>query len=268
MPHVIAITNQKGGVGKTTTAVNLAACLAAAKKRTLLVDMDPQGNATSGYGLQGATFKSSIYEALVGTAPARDAVVQTFVEHLHILPANIELVGAEMELIDLPDRAHRLTIALEPLISDYEYVIIDSPPSLGLLTVNVLTFARHVLVPVQSEYYALEGLTALVRTIERIRKSSNPHLDLFGLVVTMYDGRTNLAQQVESEIRRVFGSRVFQTVIARSVKLSEASSFGKPVIFYDFRSKGAQQYVELCQEVVHAFEKTSVGTGAGLPDPA
>lgn len=262
MPHVIAITNQKGGVGKTTTAVNLAACLAAAKKRTLLIDMDPQSNATSGFGLQGASFKATIYETLLGTVPARDAIVQTFVEHLHILPANIDLVGAEMEMIDLPDRARRLAHALEPVVGDYDYVLIDSPPSLGLLTINVLTFARHVLVPVQSEYYALEGLTALVKTIERIRKSSNPHLDLLGLVVTMYDGRTNLAQQVEGEVRRVFGARVYRTVIARSVKLSEASSFGKPVIFYDFRSKGAQQYVELCQEVVHGFEKASIGTGA------
>ena len=259
MAHVIAVTNQKGGVGKTTTAVSLAACLAAGGKRTLLIDMDPQGNASSGLGIDRGRLTSSIYPVLIGAAEAKDAVFPTLVDKLHILPSTRDLVGAEMELVDLPDRAYRLSGAVSSLPDGYDFVLVDSPPSLGLLTLNALTFARFVLVPVQSEYYALEGLVALVDTIDKIRKNFNQELSILGLAITMYDGRTNLAQQVLEEVRRVFSDRVFRTVVHRSVKFSEASSFGKPIILYDLRSRGASDYIELCQEVVHACEKASLG---------
>lgn len=255
MTHIISVTNQKGGVGKTTTAINLAACLAASKRKTLLVDMDPQGNATSGSGITREQVRKSAYHVLLHSDDPSEVILQSEIEHLSVLPANMDLVGAEMELIDLPDRAERLALAMEHVVPDYEYIIIDAPPSLGLLTVNTLVFARQVLVPVQSEYYALEGLSSLTQTLERIQQTANPHLSILGLLVTMYDGRTNLAQQVHEEIQRVFGEKVLKTIIHRSVKFSEASSYGLPVIFYDMKCRGAHNYMQLCQEVVNVCEK-------------
>ena len=257
MTHLIAVTNQKGGVGKTTTCVTLAACLAVGGKRTLLVDMDPQGNATSGLGIDRKSLSASVYELLLDSTRPGDVIQHTSIPRLDVLPASIELVGAEMDLVDFSDRPYRLANALKDSLSDYDYVLVDSPPSLGLLTVNVLSFVKHVLIPVQAEYYALEGLSMLVSTIEKIRHTLNRDLSILGLAMTMYDGRTNLAQQVQEEVRRVFGEKVFQTVINRSVRFSEASSFGKPIIFYDFGSKGAADYLALSQEVLDVCEKES-----------
>ncbi|MBN1866572.1 ParA family protein [Candidatus Sumerlaeota bacterium] len=262
MPHLLAITNQKGGVGKTTTSVNLAACLAVGGKRTLLIDMDPQGNATSGLGIDRSSLSSSIYHVLLDSTPPESAIQKTDIPGLEILPATVDLVGAEMELIDLPDRSHRLATAIQSTASRYDYVLVDAPPSLGLLTVNVLCFADKVLIPVQSEYYALEGLSMLVSTIERIRQTLNRSLQVLGLVLTMYDGRTNLAQQIQEEVRRVFGDKVFRTVVHRSVKFSEASSFGRPIIFYDFGARGSSDYIALSQEVIDVCEKAGAGSGA------
>jgi chromosome partitioning protein len=221
--------------------------------------MDPQANATSALNIDKPSLKRTIYQVLIDSVEPHDVLIPTSVERLDILPSTIDLVGAEMELIDLPDRARRLALSLDRILPEYDYVLIDSPPSLGLLTLNVLTFAKSVLVPVQSEYFALEGLSALTQTIDRVRQSYNPGLSILGLVITMFDSRTNLSVQVQDEVRRVFGGRVFNTVVHRSVKLSEATSFGKPIILYDFRSRGALNYIELCQEVVHACEKTSAG---------
>ncbi len=248
MGSIISIVNQKGGVGKTTTAVNLAACLTAAGKRVLLCDFDPQGNATSGLGVSKAPDAGTIYDAVINDRPARGIVVRTLYGDL--LPAGSALSGAGVELIAFEDREHRLRAALAPLKDEYDYIFIDSPPSLELLTLNALCAADAILIPVQCEYYALEGLSDLMGTLRTVKRRANPKLEIFGLVLTMYDGRVNLSMQVAEEVRRHFPGKVFATVIPRNVRLSEAPSHGLPVIAYDRASRGADAYVRLAQEIL------------------
>jgi chromosome partitioning protein len=249
-PRVIGIVNQKGGVGKTTTAVNLAACLAVAERRTLLVDLDPQGNATSGLGVDKTALDASIYDVLVGGLPVAAAIRPTSIPFLDILPATVDLFGAEIELVSEIGREHRLAASLEGGIEGYEYVLVDCPPSLGLLTVNALTAVGSVLIPIQCEYYALEGLSQLLGTVRIVQKSLNPGLTIEGVLLTMYDQRLNLARQVEEEAVEYFGEKVYDTVIPRNVRLSEAPSFGQPVILYDILSAGAVSYMKLAEELI------------------
>lgn len=251
MGKVITIANQKGGVGKTTTAVNLAASLAAAEKRTLLVDMDPQANATSGVGVDSSGLTMSVYQVLVDQKALREIVVGTGLEHLKLAPSNVDLIGAEVELVTALSRETLLGRAVKEIRDDYDFVIVDCPPSLGLLTLNALTAADSVLVPLQCEYYALEGLTKLLNTIKLVKGALNPGLLLEGILLTMFDPRNNLAHQVAGEARKYFPDKVFKTVIHRNVRLSEAPSYGKPVIQYDIRSPGTQSYLQLAQEILN-----------------
>jgi len=248
MSRILTIANQKGGVGKTTTAVNLAASLASAERRTLLVDVDPQGNAGSALGVRRDDSDRSIYEVLLDGMPLAEAVRKTELKFLDLVPASQHLVGAELELAGVEGREYRLKHAVDPIASSYEYVVIDCPPSLGLLTVNGLVAAQGVMIPLQCEYYALEGLADVLKTIELVRASANPGLVVDGIVLTMFSPN-NLANQVAEEIRKTFNDQVFQTVIPRNVKLSEAPSHGKPVLLYDVASKGCQSYLELAREV-------------------
>jgi chromosome partitioning protein len=250
MKKTIAIANQKGGVGKTTTAVNLAAALAAAEQRVLLVDVDPQANATSGLGIDREAVEATTYELLLGEADAPDILVDAGVPGLKVAPAHQRLVGAQIEIADWPDRESRLKYRLEAVIDDFDYVLIDAPPSLGLLTINALVAAESVLVPIQCEYYALEGVGLLMETLALVRERLNPDLDLDGVVLTMYDSRTKLAEQVAEEIREHFGDIVFETIIPRNVRLAEAPSFGLPVLLYYAASAGAQAYLALAREVL------------------
>jgi chromosome partitioning protein len=247
--RITACTNQKGGVGKTTTVINLAAFLALSGTRTLVIDLDPQGNATSGLGVDRRSVERSSYDALVDRAPLPELVMGTPVEGLDLLPSSPSLSGAEVELVGLAGRERRLTASLAELNGHYERVLIDCPPSLGLLTVNALTAADGVLIPIQTEYYALEGLSQLVNTIRRVREGLNPRLEIEGVLLTMYDARTNLSAQVASEVRRHMNGSVYDTIVPRSVRLSEAPSHGLPIALYDPGSRGASAYRELAGEV-------------------
>lgn len=250
MGRIIAIANQKGGVGKTTTSVNLSACLAHIGKKVLLIDSDPQGNATSGVGINKGDVQDCIYSILIDDVPVQDVILQTDIENLDIIPATISLAGAEIELVSTISREVRMKHAIQDIKNQYDYIIIDCPPSLGLLTLNALTASDSIIIPVQCEYYALEGLSQLLSTIRLVQKHLNDSLYIDGVLLTMFDARTNLGIQVIEEVKKYFQDKVFRTIIPRNVRLSEAPSHGKPIIMYDTRSKGAEVYLELAKEVV------------------
>lgn len=249
MGTIISIINQKGGVGKTTTAVNLSAYLADKGKKTLLIDEDSQGNSTSGLS-RSVTFCKSLYDVLLNDTSPEEAVVKTAIRKLHLLPASIDLAGAEIEIAPLAERESLLKRKIEPLREQYDYIIIDCPPSLGLMTLNALVASDSIIIPIQAEFYALEGLSQLVKTVQVVSRRMNPRLHILGILLTMFDGRTNLSLQVAEEVKKYFGSKVFRTVIPRTVKLSEAPSFGEPVLTYAPKSKGAEAYKKLSREVL------------------
>ncbi len=255
MGKIISIANQKGGVGKTTTAINLAASLAAIEHPTLLIDIDPQSNTTSGLGIDSKTVSNSVYELMIGSADVEEALLQTDLDFLDLIPAHINLVGAEIEMIDRDERERILSKAISALKDKYDFVIIDCPPSLGLLTINALTASDSIVIPVQCEYFALEGLGQLLNTIKIVRQHLNPDLEIEGVLLTMYDTRTRLSNQVAEEVKRYFDDRVFKSVIARNVRLAEAPSFGKPALLYDSDSVGAKNYLALGKEIIKRNKK-------------
>ncbi|HET8864517.1 MAG TPA: AAA family ATPase [Gracilimonas sp.] len=255
MGKVIAIANQKGGVGKTTTAINLAASLAAIEHPTLVIDIDPQSNTTSGLGIDTKTVSNSVYEIMIGSTDIDDTIRQTELDFLDLVPAHINLVGAEIEMIDREERERILKKAIEGVREKYDFVIIDCPPSLGLLTINALTASDSIVIPVQCEYFALEGLGQLLNTIKIVRQHLNPELDIEGVLLTMYDTRTRLSNQVADEVKRYFDDRVFKAVIARNIRLAEAPSFGKPALLYDSTSVGAKNYLALAREIIKRNKK-------------
>ncbi len=250
MARIICIANQKGGVGKTTTAVNLSASIAVAEKRVLLIDIDPQGNSTSGMGFNKEQSNGTIYQALLRGAGLRDMIQKTSLAHLDVVTSNTDLIGAEVELLQEKNRERRLEQLLKEVESDYDYILIDCPPSLGLLTINSLTAAHSVLIPLQCEYYALEGLGQLLKTIRLIKQSLNPRLEIEGILLTMFDVRNNLSHQVAGEVKSHFKDKVFKTIIPRNIRLSEAPSHGKPALLYDIHSKGAESYLTLAKEIM------------------
>lgn len=250
MPRVIAIANRKGGVGKTTTTVNVATAMAAAGKKVLVIDLDPQGNASTSMGVNKRGRMASSYEVLIGEAKLSEAIVWTEIPNFSIIPSSPDLAGAEIELVDVEKREFTLKNAIQDQAENYDYILIDCPPSLSLITINALVAANSVIVPLQCEFLALEGITDLIRNINQIKKVFNPDLELQGVVLTMYDKRNNLSQQVEDDVRQFFGKKVYQTVIPRNVKVSEAPSHGKPVLIYDFKCPGAQAYISLTGEVL------------------
>ena len=252
--RVIAITNQKGGVGKTTTAVNLTASFGALEKKTLLVDLDPQGNSTSGFGINKKNLKNSSYDAIILKTPAEETIVETEYKNVDVMPSNISLAGAEIELIDMENRAMNLKKVLLRLKEKYDYIIIDCPPSLGLITLNAIAACDGVLIPIQCEYYALEGVSSLTSTIKRVKKVLNKEIELEGILLTMFDARTNLAIQVVDEVKKYFGDKVYKTIIPRNVRLSEAPGFGQPIIVYDPASRGADSYLDLAEEIIERNE--------------
>ena len=270
MAHIVAIANQKGGVGKTTTAVNLAASLAIAERRTLLLDADPQGNATSGVGIAKHELQLSLYDAMVEGHPPREVILPVpGLPHLFVLPATQDLVGAELQLVDRDHREAALRSVLEAIHGDYDYIVVDCPPSLGLLTLNVLAAANTVLIPIQCEYYGLEGISQLLNTVRLVQQNFNAGLAISGVLLTMYDARLNLCRQVAEDAKEYFGPKVFVTPIPRNVRLAEAPSFGKPILLYDVQSVGAKSYLAVAQELMHRIESAPVTeTPEPLPEVA
>ncbi len=255
LAKVIAIANQKGGVGKTTTAVNLSSCLAYKGKKVIIIDVDPQGNTTSGLGIDKKNIGKSIYDVIINEDSIEDALMKTMIDDLYICPSNIQLVGAEVELVSVISRETRMKAAIDDIRDKYDFILIDCPPSLGLLTLNALTAADTILVPIQCEYYALEGLSQLMNTVKLVQRHLNPSLDVEGVVLTMFDARTNLSIQVVEDVKKYFRNKVYRTIIPRNVRLSEAPSFGLPIILYDAKSKGAECYLDLAQEVIEYSEE-------------